>query len=353
VDFITQNLLGAVAGHAAFGRPRDRGGLGRVALLAGAAGGAVPDFDFLLRRFADPAMPWELHRHFTHALWFIPIGGLLAALPFLLVPRCRRRFGLVYATTTIACATHAPLDNLTSYGTHILWPFLSGRTSWDAMSIVDPVFSGLLALAILVALIRGQPRATRVAMSLALAYVAFGFAQHGRAESAQRAIARERGHAVENARTMPTLGNVIVFRSLYEADGRIWADAIRVPLFGPPGVRAGSSRPRFTEADLPPGASDRARDVFRGLDAFADGFVAVVDPPFTAGASGLVLGDMRISMETDGFRPLWGIRMDDAGVEPTAWNAFGGPRLEGDDPFRGTIDDVFRASDRFRTLDTD
>ena len=62
--------------------------LGRVAALAGAIGGELPDADILLP-FADPALPMEYHRHFTHALAFIPVAGLLALLPFLVRARWR------------------------------------------------------------------------------------------------------------------------------------------------------------------------------------------------------------------------------------------------------------------------
>ena len=32
----------------------------------------------LLTPLADPALPFELHRHFTHSLVFIPVGAALA-----------------------------------------------------------------------------------------------------------------------------------------------------------------------------------------------------------------------------------------------------------------------------------
>ena len=348
MDFITQNLIGAVAAHAALGRSRAENGLGRVALLAGALGGAVPDFDFLLKPLADPALPFELHRHFTHALVFIPIAGLLATLPFLPFARGRRAVPLIFAAATIGAATHGLLDNLTSYGTHLLWPFVSHRTAWDAMAIVDPIFTGVLFLGVIAALIRGRPRATRLAISLALLYIAFGFVQHGRAIDAQRAIARERGHEIHNGRTLPTLGNYIVFRSIYEADGRLWADAVRVAPLGPVRVRDGGSIPRYTEDDLPADTPARARTVFRRMEAFADGFFAVVDEAPTE-TGRLVLGDMRISLETTGFRPLWGISIDADG-EAAAWDAFQGPDGAAKRAMQRLLDDVVSGEVGYRTL---
>ncbi len=77
MDPLTQSLLGGVAAQAVF-----TGRLGRVAVLLGAVGGELADIDVVLGGLADPALPFQWHRHFTHSLIFIPIGGLLAAAPF-------------------------------------------------------------------------------------------------------------------------------------------------------------------------------------------------------------------------------------------------------------------------------
>ncbi len=39
----------------------------------------IPDMDVLIRSASDPLLAIEYHRHFTHALAFIPVGGLIAA----------------------------------------------------------------------------------------------------------------------------------------------------------------------------------------------------------------------------------------------------------------------------------
>jgi hypothetical protein len=47
-------------------------------------------------------------------------------------------------------------------------------------------------------------------------------------DSFQQQLADSRGHDIVRGRAMPTLGNIIVWRSLYEdADGRLHADAVR------------------------------------------------------------------------------------------------------------------------------
>lgn len=320
MDFITQTILGAVAGQAAMSKR-----MGRSAVLFGGAGGLLPDLDVFLTPLADPALPFELHRHFTHSLFFIPVAGALATLPFLLRRVWRANARGVFLTATIGAATHGLLDNLTTYGTHLYWPVYLERTSWDSLSIIDPVFSGVLIIGMLISLIWGSMRPALAAFLVCLAYTGLGVVQHARAQDAQRALAEMRGHEIQSGRVMPTLANFIVFRSVYEHDGRLHADAIRVPPLGEVGVRTGESMPRFQEDDLPEDAPTRVVDVFRRYERFSTDMMGVVrrDP-----AGGLELGDMRISMVTTGFEPLWGLRIQPEGgvYSVTAAQGFGGER---------------------------
>ncbi|MDJ0522210.1 MAG: metal-dependent hydrolase, partial [Planctomycetota bacterium] len=67
MDPVSQGMLGAVTAQAVLG-PRG----GRHVWLAGLAGGMLPDADMVLQPLSDPALPWELHRHFTHAYVMAP-----------------------------------------------------------------------------------------------------------------------------------------------------------------------------------------------------------------------------------------------------------------------------------------
>jgi len=246
VDPITQSLLGAAAAHSVFGRT-----LGRAALLVGAVAGEFADIDIFFTRFGDPAIPFETHRHFTHSLVFIPIGAAIAALPFLIVPALRKKWMAVFGASLLAFATHAPLDNCTSYGTHLLWPFTDARTAWDCMSIIDPIFTLFLFLGVMAALIVGRPRPTRIGLALALSYITLGFIQHARVDSVQQSLADSRGHEIEFGRVMPSFGNFIVWRSVYIAEGRLHADSVHLFPWRGPLVREGTSVKQFEMGDLP------------------------------------------------------------------------------------------------------
>ncbi|MDH3284304.1 MAG: metal-dependent hydrolase [Acidobacteriota bacterium] len=297
MDPFTQGALGAAAAQAIVGAR-----LGRRAALVGMVGGALADADVVLRGLADPAFPVALHRHFTHALSFVPAGGLIAAAPFLRRPGER---AAVIAAAMIAYATHPLLDACTSYGTLLYWPFSQRRVAWDVISIVDPVFTGILLCGVLASLKWRATGPARAALALCLAYLAIGGVQHARAAGAQEQLVLTRGHTVAEARVMPTLANLVVWRSVYRAGDTLYADAIRAEPLGRVTVSVGDTAPSVAESDLPTraGRDERVRRVFRGFAWFAGGLTAVVSE------EPLVVGDARYSLRTGGFEPLWGIEI--------------------------------------------
>jgi inner membrane protein len=307
MDPLTQTLLGSAAAQAVMSRK-----IGPAAALMGAVGGAVPDIDVFLT-WADPALPIEYHRHFTHALAFVPVAGAVAALPFLLAARWRRQWKLVFLAATIGAATHGLLDVCTSYGTYLLWPLVNRRLAVDIISIIDPVFTAALLIGVVWAVIARSGRPALLSLAFCLAYLGLGQVQHERAEAAQRRLAAGRQHEIARGRVMPTLGNLIVWRSVYEAHGRLHADAVRARPFGAVAVREGDAVAvvRLDELPVEAQAVERIHRVFEGFRDFADGYVA------WAPGDPAIIGDMRYSLITSGFDPLWGIAIEVGNPEPT------------------------------------
>ncbi len=314
MDPVSQAVVGAVTAQAVL-----TGRLGgRRAFACGAIGGLLPDLDVAIRSSVDPLLAMEMHRHFTHALVTVPLGGAIAALPFLLRRTNRPDARAILAACTLGYLSHAPLDIVTSYGTLWLWPFSRTRLELDWISIVDPLFTIPLLVLALLACARSSARPAWLALAFALAYIGLGGVLHHRAQAVQVELAASRGHAAERGRVMPTLGNMVVWRSVYVAGGELHADAIRVLPFGPPAVVAGGRVALVTA--LPPeaaaGGAAGARQVrdFARFAWFADGFVAR-DP-----ADPTVLADMRYSLDTAGFAPLWGVRFHAAPRDlPVEW----------------------------------
>lgn len=319
MDPLTQGALGAVAAQVVCGRR-----LPRSAWIIGWAAGMAADLDVLIPAGGDPLGGMGHHRHFTHSLAFIPIGGLLAALPFLVWPVFRRSRGAVLLAAVVAYATHGLLDACTSFGTVLWWPFSDARVAWDVIGIIDPVYTLILLVGLTAAALRRRRREAAVALGCSLAYLGVGFVQHERGLAAQRELAAQRGHEIEHGRVLPTPLNLVLWRSVYVAQGRIHADSIRTPWLSRVQVRAGTSAEHVTPEVLerlrgPQG--DQLAAALRRFDWFTDGFVA-----FDERAPDM-LGDMRYCSRPDEFSSMWGLHL--AGAEDEAgeaWFGRSGPR---------------------------
>lgn len=310
MDPFTHALLGATSSQAAFGSR-----LGRHAWMIGAAGALLPDVDFFISSAADPLLAIEYHRHFTHSFAFIPVGGLIASLPWLLQKRYRANWLAVYTAASIGYATHGLLDACTNYGTHLLWPFSEVRTAWHWITTIGPLFT-LMLLVGLVFAVRGRSRLPAVAaVALCLAYVGTAAMQRERALDVQAHIASSRGHAIARAEMFPTIGNPFVWRSVYQSNETLYSDRVRVMATGAPLWKEGSEvallhqRDLLTEAQ----ADERVSRDFGRFSYFSAGWVA------RAQSDPGVIGDARYSLQTDTFEPVWGVRFHPGKLVPTEW----------------------------------
>ncbi len=315
MDALTQGLLGGAAAQLTMQKR-----LGKKALVAGVLGGMAADLDVLIYSPNNPMLGVTFHRHFTHSLIFIPLGALIVALFLRLFKSYRQDWKAVYWACFWGYATHALLDACTSYGTLLLWPFSSQRISWDCVAIIDPLFSIPLAIGIFFTQRSGRRVWVGAALLFCLLYLGLGEWQNRRGELWQKSIAQGRAHIATRSRVMPTLGNNLVWRSLYEADGKFWADTLYLPLWKEGHYEAGTSIPRFDSTQLPPGflENPRWKTDWEKFLWFTEGFVA---------ESNGVLADMRYSSESGAFQPLWGILLPkDPHAPHVGWTYFRGNR---------------------------
>ncbi len=299
MDVLTHALLGAALSYTLFTKQ-----LGRKALWVGAAAATAPDLDILIFSSQDPTIFMTYHRHFTHALGFIPVGGLLiAGILLLLFKNLRAKWPYVLLAGVVTYATHGLLDACTSYGTLLLWPFSDRRIAWDIISIVDPIFTGILIIGLILAYRRESPKPTLYALIACLLYLGFGFFQHHRALVLQEQLAHERKQTIEKGRVLPQLGNLLGFHSVYISKHRVYLDDIRTPVFEPAHVLESINLPLVTQEDLPPAIKNKPLLLqdFSVFNWFSDGYITVLE------LNPLILTDLRYVRSIVPLEALWGI----------------------------------------------
>ncbi len=301
MDPVSQGVLGALVSQTSAQKSR----LTKSAII-GALAAMAPDLDVFIRSSSDPLLALEFHRHFTHSLFFIPLGALLCSLVF--YPLLARRWQLSYRTTYLWCllgfATHALLDGCTSYGTQLLWPLSNQRFAWDIVPIVDPLFTLPLLLWVFLACRRQSRRWLGVGLAWLCLYIGLGYWQHQRAEQLAWQLAQERGHEIIRLEIKPSFANLVVWKSIYETRDRFYVDAIK-PGWQKPLVWPGDSIVKLdVDRQLPwlDKQSQQARDIER-FSWFSAGYLAI-DPK---DPSRVV--DVRYSMLPHTISPLWGIKL--------------------------------------------
>lgn len=277
-----------------------------MASLVGFLSGLLADIDILIRSSDDPLLVLEYHRHFTHSLIFIPVGGLIASGLLWLFIKKRLSFGKIYLYATLGYATGGLLDACTNYGTQLLWPFSDARIGWNLISVIDPVFTLTLAFFVVIAVFGKSRYIARAGLVFAACYLLFGFYQGERAEEVMRTIADGRGHEIERITVHPSIGNLILWRSIYQSEGEYYVDAVRVGVLSEPKIYEGGSL-KAAELTNDFHAIDKNSVLYKDIlrfEHFSDGFL-VIHPEYPS-----VLGDLRYSLLPNGIKPLWGIEID-------------------------------------------
>lgn len=300
MDLVTQALIGSATALLA-ARPRET----RSAALVGAVAGVFPDADAFIQSADDPLLYLEYHRHFSHALIFIPLGALIAA--GLLWPWLRKSmpFSRLYWFSALGIALAAFLDACTSYGTHLLWPFSDTRIAWNLVSVFDPLFTLLVGIFVGLALWRTRPALGGVGLALCALYLGVALLQHQRALQLAQRYAAEKSLQAERVLVKPTFGNIVLWRGIVQTREHIHVAAIRPAIFGEHRVYAGERADRFTADDYAslPNDSRLRRDLDR-FAFFADDLLSY------STADAALVGDARYAMRPDSLKPMWSVRFD-------------------------------------------
>lgn len=294
----------------------------RAFTVAGALAGLAPDLDILIRSNTDPLLYLEYHRQFSHSLVFIPVGAALVAL--LLWPFLKRwlEFHRLYLACLLGYTTHGLLDACTSYGTQLFWPFSDARIAWNWISVVDPLFSLPLFALVSIAALRRQRAFATAGLCWAIAYLIVGGLQHERARAAAENLASARGHVPVRLTVKPGFANLILWKSLYETESRIFVDGLRLATSA---TACGGMSIELLDAgrDLPwlDPSSQQAEDLDR-FGWYSDDWLAL-DPE---DANYVV--DVRYASLPNRIDALWGLKLDPeaAADAHSAWHVVRGRR---------------------------
>ena len=299
MDPISQGLTGAVFPQSIANKKE----IGKATLI-GFISGMAADLDVLINSNKDPLLFIDYHRQFTHSLFFIPVGGFIMAVIFWLIFRKKMKFKRIFLYSTVGYATHCLLDSCTTYGTELLWPLSNIKIAWNNIAVIDPVFTIVLALFVIIALKRKSTTLARIGVIFCISFLLFGVYQQKQAENYLLNIAALRGHQAEKILVHPTLGNLVLWRGIYLNGNDYYVDGIRVSPFSKPILYKGDKVKMLDIDDKYSGLNKNSvmyNDILR-FNHFAIGYLIENGPN--------KIGDLRYSSLPNSTKPLWHIEID-------------------------------------------
>lgn len=298
MDILTQGLLGGVLAQSVAKKEETK-----LATLVGVIAGLIADADIFIYSSSDPLLNIEFHRHFTHSIFFIPLGAAIAMAvlwPFL---RNRLPVARLYLYSLLGYSLSGVLDACTSYGTHLFWPLSDERVAFNIISIIDPVFTLVLLITFITSLRQSRQKVAHIGLIIAAGYMSLGLLQKQRAQNVAEELMNSRGHQAIKHMVKPTVANLLLWRSVYIYENRIYVDAVRVGLFSDNMIFKGDSVEKISVTkDFP--ALDTTSVLYKDIqrfDNFSDGYIA-----YDLSQKN-VIGDLRYSMLPTTIKPLWGI----------------------------------------------
>ena len=147
MDTLTHLVLGATIGVTFSPKHRTT-----QMMLAGSALQVLPDADVLANLGTSPEAALLIHRGFTHSILFAFLCALFlsAWLPHSRTLNRSPGYWLLFSLTQLL--THDLLDSFNAYGTALFIPFSFERISFHSLFVIDPLFSIVPGIAVLLAL---------------------------------------------------------------------------------------------------------------------------------------------------------------------------------------------------------
>ncbi len=301
MDPCSQGLLGAALANS-FSKKTNI----KVSSLCGFIGGVAADLDVFIKSDVDNLFFIEFHRHFTHSISFVPIGGLIVSTFLFIFMKKNYSFRIIYIYSSLGFLTHGLLDACTSYGTLLLWPFSNTRVTWNIISIIDPLFTIILLITIFLCLSLKRVVYARYGLIFSVFYLLICTLKSYQVKSFVESIAQSRKHNIEKLMLNPTIGNNILWRTIYQTNKSYYVDAVYMPYIGKPLLKKGVKVDLIKVEEIFPELSENSvqmKDIER-FTYFSKGYI-YLHPLYNN-----IIADLRYGTLPHDDRSLWGVEVN-------------------------------------------
>jgi membrane-bound metal-dependent hydrolase YbcI (DUF457 family) len=222
MDNLTHSLTGALAARiietaqpTLIDEPKQK----RQAFWLTVTSANLPDIDVALGFFGDPIFSISHHRGLTHSLLFAPVLALAPAALFYFWGK-RRNFKILWLLALIGIWVHIFFDVITPFGTQLFAPFSTARYAWDWMFIIDPFFTGILAMTLLLGkLIKSRRRQLIFGGSFFVGlYLLVEIVNHNLAYNRMEEALRREGMAATKISAMPQPLSIFRWKGLAQTE---------------------------------------------------------------------------------------------------------------------------------------
>jgi len=216
MDSLTQIVLGAAVGEAVLGKKA-----GNKAMLYGAIAGTIPDLDVYIGKLFDTITALEIHRGFSHSIFFAIVFGWIFG--WLISLYEKKSSAKEWAQLMFwGFLTHPILDAHTTWGTQLFWP-LDIRLAFKNIFVIDPLYT--LPFLIFLLMTMFQPKGSKkrrkynnLGLILSSSYMAITIIIKGITYTKFANALKEQGIAYKEIETKPTPFNTILWSANVETE---------------------------------------------------------------------------------------------------------------------------------------
>ncbi|WP_281979848.1 metal-dependent hydrolase [Tenacibaculum mesophilum] len=216
MDSLTQIVLGAAVGEAVLGKK-----VGNKAMFYGAIAGTIPDLDVYVGKLFDTVTALEIHRGFTHSVFFAIVFGWIFGWLISLYEKnaSTKEWALLMFWGFI---THPILDAHTTWGTQLFWP-LDLRLAFKNIFVIDPLYTLPFLVFLLMAMFQRKGTAKRtkynnLGLIISSSYIAITLVIKGITYTKFSHALKEQGISYKEIETKPTPFNTILWSANVETD---------------------------------------------------------------------------------------------------------------------------------------